>query len=190
MSRKILFTGTLLLTTVAALPLVSITMEPASSQTTISREELRKNKDFGFWYIPLRDRAKFYRLSPEQQTKIRKQHEVQKALEKQRRLDAIQKANTEGITGKGYSIKKVHNSLRRRNFESHEAWYRRIDPIIVSGKYMTPTDYRAWRRTLSQEDNNAYDVITKRNNRRNLDSAQRALPHVIKGVIKDSINSR
>jgi hypothetical protein len=151
----------------------------------ISKAEQRKNKDFRQWVVPWNERWKFDKLTPQQQTAMREQYEAQKIREKNDLLEKNKEANANGLTGKGYKIEEVYRMLKKRNEESYELWYERIELPIVNGKYMTPYDYRNWRKTLSEEDNLAYDRITRDTNRKRGEQFDKMLPEILQDVIKN-----
>jgi hypothetical protein len=70
--------------------------------------------------------------------------------------------------------------LNKRNNETHEQWYLRIDPVISR----TPgEEYRAWKATLSSADNQAYDVLVRKENefkRQQMQEASGAVQDMIK----------
>jgi hypothetical protein len=163
----------------------SETMTSSPSKVSISRVEERKNKDFRQWVIPWHERWKFDKLTPQQQTAMRENYEAKRAIEKNAQLEKNKEVNAKGLTGKGYKIEEVYRTLQKRKGESHELWYGRIELLIVSGKHMTPYDYRNWRKTLSEEDNQAYDRITRDANRERQGQFDKMLPEILQDAIKN-----
>jgi hypothetical protein len=164
----------------------SDSVKPVSTDQSITEEELRKNAQFRIWGIEWRDRGKYDRLTPQQQTALRKQREAEIEAKKKAESERVNQANAQGLTGRGYKIEEVYKMLRRKKGEPYEVWYLRIDPIIVNGKHMTPQDYRNWRKTLSQEDNRAYDRITKEINDRRMEQFDKEMvPIIIEDVLKN-----
>jgi hypothetical protein len=161
-------------------------VKPVSIDQSITEEDLRKNARFRDWGIEWRDRGKYDQLTSQEQTALRKQREAAIEAEKKADSERVSQANTQGLTGKGYKIEEVHKMLQRQKGEPYEVWYLRIDPIIVNGKHMTPQDYRNWRKTLSQEDNRAYDRITKEINSQRMEQFDKEMvPIIIEDVLKN-----
>ncbi|MGP1383502.1 MAG: hypothetical protein ACTS2F_08065 [Thainema sp.] len=74
----------------------------------------------------------------------------------------------------------LYQMLSRRSDEAHEEWYSRIDPIIL---HMPGTQYRAWKRTLSNEDREAFDTITRQRNYEAREQINQAVPMVIQEAL-------
>lgn len=83
----------------------------------------------------------------------------------------------------GTAPRELQNRLARREGENHETWYSRIDPTIMN---IPGETYRAWKATLSNEDRNAYDAITRRRNQENRDLANQVLPGMIESMVEDA----
>ncbi|MEA5514029.1 hypothetical protein [Nodularia sp. UHCC 0506] len=70
--------------------------------------------------------------------------------------------------------------LNKRSNETHEQWYLRIDPVISR----TPgEEYRAWKATLSSADNQAYDLLVRKENefkRQQMEEASGAVRDMIR----------
>lgn len=81
------------------------------------------------------------------------------------------------------SNEELHQRLARRNNESHEAWYDRIRPMI---NVMPGPDYRVWKATLSLEDREAYDAITKQRNYEAAEFMNQVTPLILEGVLQDN----
>jgi len=70
----------------------------------------------------------------------------------------------------------LYQELAKRSDETHEEWWDRVEPIIL---YMPGEDYRAWKATLSDEDREAYDAVTRQRNYERTQQAEELLPLLI-----------
>jgi hypothetical protein len=124
-----------------------------------------------------RRRQYFESLSPEQQQAYIKE---QRSAQSRRNRSTIEINNEQ-------DRQNLHQELSKRNNETHEEWYSRIDPTInkVSG-----VDYRAWKATLSEENRSKYDAITKRRNYEASEALNKLAPLIFQEVLRDNAPKR
>jgi hypothetical protein len=81
----------------------------------------------------------------------------------------------------------LYQELAKRSDETHEEWWDRVEPTIL---YMPGEDYRAWKATLSDEDREAYDAVTRQRNYERTQQAEELLPLLIEEALRDDRPAR
>lgn len=107
--------------------------------------------------------------------------------EVQRPSEQLEQRSVEPAPVQSNENQDLHQRLARRSGEAHEAWYDRINPLI---QHVPGADYRAWKATLSAEDNDAYDAIVRQRNYEAAEIMNRATPLIWEGVLQEEAESR
>jgi hypothetical protein len=108
-------------------------------------------------------------------------------LENQKAGEQLEQQPVEQAPIQANNNEDLYQRLARRGNESHEKWYDRITPIINT---MPGPNYRAWKATLSPEDRDAYNAITKQRNYEAAEIMNQMTPRIIEGVLQEEEDSR
>lgn len=81
----------------------------------------------------------------------------------------------------------LYPELAKRSNETHEEWWDRVEPTIL---YMPGEDYRAWKATLSDEDREAYDAVTRQRNYERTQQFEDLAPLIIEDVLRGNETER
>ncbi len=108
-------------------------------------------------------------------------------LENQKAGEQLQQQPVEQAPVQVNDTEDLYQRLAKRSGESHEKWYDRIQPIINT---MRGPNYRAWKATLSPEDTEAYDAITKQRNYEAREIMNQMIPRIWEGVLQEEEESR
>lgn len=101
--------------------------------------------------------------------------------------DQFEQPTLEQVPVQVNNNENLYQRLAKRNDESHEVWYDRIDPMI---SVMPGADYRAWKATLLPEDSEAYDAITRQRNYEASEQLNQMIPLIIEGVLQEEDDAR
>jgi hypothetical protein len=99
------------------------------------------------------------------------------------RREATEKQPVEQAPVQVNGNEDLYQRLARRSGESHEKWYDRTRPIINT---MPGANYRAWKATLSIEDREAFDAITKQKNYEAREMMNRVTPLIFNSVLEEN----
>ncbi len=75
----------------------------------------------------------------------------------------------------------LYQELAKRSDETHEEWWDRVEPIIL---HMPGEDYRAWKATLSDEDREAYDAVTRQRNYERTQQFEELAPLIFEDILQ------
>jgi hypothetical protein len=103
------------------------------------------------------------------------------------RVDEVVESEAVEETPSQEGSEALYQELAKRSNETHEEWWDRVEPTIL---YMPGEDYRAWKATLSDEDREAYDAVTRQRNYERTQQAEELLPILIEEALRDDRPAR
>lgn len=101
--------------------------------------------------------------------------------------DQVEQPTLNQVSAQVNDNKDLYQGLAKKDDESYEVWYDRID---LTTYFTSGEEYRAWRATLSPEDNEAYDAITRQRNYEAREQFDQMIPLIIEGVLQEDEDAR